>query len=509
MKRQLFGFSTLELLIACSLISTTVVSITLLTIQLPTALANGRRELGALTHANNLIEEAFITGAYDFPAVISIATTTVSIGTDYAKTSLDVVLGLDGQTKNLTATTQWYDSYGHEQFSVLSGLLTDTTIQNTSNLCASRLSGDWIHPYMYTLPKIFPSLSSLSIWRTTLAIAASHSPLKNDSTLFLYDISSSTAPVFITSTDNATSTKNGVASIALTGSQLYVANASTPSFSSCTTSAVCSQLQIFGVQTTSSSSATTSTLALVANYQLPTSTPPFATGSGGQSSGRSIFFLNGLVYLGLVKTNTTQGMEFNVIDVHLPNRPVWLGGISIGRTVNQIRVRQGYAYLATDDPRAELIVLDVHDPQNITRASTYDAPGSSTWGYGESLAIQPNNILALGRSYTPDGPELSILNMASATKPFLLSSEKLSSTTNPVGVTALGIQDFMTFALTDSALQLWDMTNPLNPQHYGDPLPLPTGSKGSSTAMTCKDNTLFIGANDLNNKGSLVIVTNS
>src|SRR6185295_20334181 len=82
----------------------------------------------------------------------------------------------------------------------------------------------------------------------------------------------------------------------------YVGNAHDPNFKTCTQGASCSQMQVIDV-----SSSTAPSVVSSANFLLPTSTAPFVWGnspSGGndQAVGKSIFYNNGYIYLGLTTT---------------------------------------------------------------------------------------------------------------------------------------------------------------------------------------------------------------
>jgi hypothetical protein len=296
-----------------------------------------------------------------------------------------------------------------------------------------------------------------------------------------------------------------VAATAVNNSTLYVASAVQPDFSTCTVSSSCSQLQIIDISTPS-------TPTLITNYKLPTLTSPFAIGSRGQASGKSIFATNDLIYLGLTKPTGTQGDEFNIIDVHNPHSPQWLGGFRVGRTINQIQVLNGYAYLATDDPARELIVLDVHNPASITLIGSYDASGSSTFGFGKAITLARTtftNNLALGRSYTASGPELFLLNMSDLKNPLLLGSQQISSRTSPVSVEQIVLRDFLGFILTDTALEFWNITDPEHLSPYAIELLLPGGESQKHAAFVCRHNTLYVASDALNRTGFLTIVTGS
>ena len=501
---MLRGFSTLEILLALTIMMTTLSAIVLVELGSPNALANGRKEIEAARVASTILDSAFAIGLSNFAAIGSLASTTI----DNSTVSLSVKNLPDGFTKYLTSTAEWVDIEGTARFQILHALITDFA-DVTQSPCSNVLAGDWTHPHIQTFTfavgDLLPTGSSaanpvsvLAVSSSTLIAGIGTTTAKSDATLLIFDISSTTRPIYLSSVDNATSTKQGVSSVALSGNYLYAANANKSNFGTCKQGPACSQLQIFDITNPTAPIDTK-------NFELSTTSGAFATGSGGQSIGKSIAYANGFIYLGLSKTGSASGEEFNIIDIHNPRTPIWLGGFPVGRTINQIVIRGTRAYLATDDSTRELIVLDIRDPSNISLVGSYDAPGAPGFGYGNDVDVE-NTTLALGRTYTPNGPEVSMLSIASDT-PQLLSSETIASTLNPTTVQSVLLRDFLLLVLTNSVLEFFDIRNPANPIPYGNSLSLPIGSLG--TAMACRDNAVYISSVSANQAGYLTILTGS
>lgn len=112
--------------------------------------------------------------------------------------------------------------------------------------------------------------------------------------------------------------------------------------------------------------------------------------AGTRPEGWSIYYFDSKVYLG---TKRTAGHEFHIFDVSNPAEPTWLGSREVNHNINGIVVRDGFAYLATSGNSRDLIVLDVHDPANITQKSTLDLKGNED---GKSLYLIGNKLY-LGR----------------------------------------------------------------------------------------------------------------
>ncbi|MDR3546718.1 MAG: hypothetical protein P4M11_00330 [Candidatus Pacebacteria bacterium] len=489
-------------MLALTTLSAALTGVMLVGIGLPDAVADGSREITAMQRASLLMDTAYTIAFNNFASVASIASSTTSGIT----TSLTILLLPDG-SDYLTSTAEWHDAHNSERYSILHGIITNYK-SATKNSCNDVLLGNWNKPQVQTyalssggliqsgVPGAHP-ISVLAVNGTTLAVGISTTSSKTDPSLFLFDLSLG-RPSYLGSIDNASSTTQGINGIALSSGYAYVANAARADFSTCKAGPSCSQMQIFNVGNARS-------ITDVADVELATATPPFAVGSDGQSIGKSIAYANGYAYLGTAKTGAANGDEFNVFNVQNPQSPVWLGGFSVGRSINRIVIHGTYAYLATDDSSRELIVLDVHDPTHISQVGTYDAPGAANFGYGNDLAYQ-NTTLALGRTYSPNGPGLSILSIAS-TAPSLISTENIASPSNPASVEAMLMRSFLLFVLTNTSLEFFDIKNPYNPVPYADTLTLPFGSVG--TDITCQANTIFVSSVGADQTGYLTQITGS
>ena len=126
--------------------------------------------------------------------------------------------------------------------------------------------------------------------------------------------------------------------------------------------------------------------------------------AGARPEAVSIFYFDSKIYVG---TKRTAGHEFHVFDVSNPQLPVWLGSREVNHNINEIVVKDGFAFLATSGNIRDLIVLDVHDPSAIAQVSAVDLPGNED---GRSIYVAHDTIL-LGRhkSIVPTHDELQIL----------------------------------------------------------------------------------------------------
>jgi hypothetical protein len=497
------GFSTLEIMIALVLMTLVIVASVQVALEIPLALTQSQEKLTATKIASAQLQKEFLLGLTSFSSITPIATTSLSSGYSMYAKSLTSELLSDGVTKQLTSIVSWLNAEGIIQYVIFYGLITDFD-HPYPTLCPDIVSGDWLHPTVITITMPGP-VQTLSI-ESSILIAGVPTALTNTApTLFFFSLASSTNPTLVSTLDTASSTKNGPAAEATNGSLLYLANSDPVNFDTCVVSVACNQLEILDGITTNGTSSNSPYVRT--SFKLATSTAPFATGSASQSAGKSILYVHGLIYLGLQKTSGTLGDEFNIIDVHNPDSPIWIGGYHIGRTVNHIEVVDGLAYLATDDPTREVVILDVHNPSQITIVGTYDAPGISTYGYGEGLSIASTTLL-LGRSYISGHPLLTELSIASSSFPVVMSTGPTTTSTTTSSIESVLLESTLGFVLTTSALEVWRISSKTAPTLLIS-IPLPNASSTSNASLICRNRSLYIASADATHKGYLTIITGS
>lgn len=118
----------------------------------------------------------------------------------------------------------------------------------------------------------------------------------------------------------------------------------------------------------------------------------------------SLFYFASKVYIG---TKRTAGHEFHIFDVSDPFNPRWLGSKEVNHNINEIVVKDGFAFLATSGNVRDLIILNVNNPARITTAIEVDLPGNED---GKTVNVF-GNIIFLGRhrGLVPGHNELQIL----------------------------------------------------------------------------------------------------
>ncbi len=498
------GFSTLEIIIAMALMASTLAAVVLVSFGNQALLGAASANAGAVEKAQALLETTRANAREDFRLVNNSATTS----TDIYRTSLSVsdVATDPYTTKHLTAIASWYDETHTARSVELSELLTDFDDPSTQDTCDPELTGNWTSPstsnFVLSPGLLLPTNARFAASNTIGAVDAYHGKLyvvdasrsaKTNDSFFIFDLSDPSSPTYIGSTDTATSSTDGMNAITVAGDYAYISNAHGANFKTCKPAGNCSQLQIY-------TTADPSSPALLNEYLLPTSSPPFIIGSSGQAIGNALFYDDGSIYLGLSKTSS--GPEFNIIDVHDPTHPAWVGGYAIGATINQIYVRNGYAYLATDDQSRKLIVLDVHDPGNVSLVSSLDPHGTSNQEYGYSSYMVGNEIFFGMSSTSINGsPEFIAFDMTDPSAPVPIASQE-------VGASILGffVRDAKSFLLTSIAgmAARFQMLDTSDPAEFGTTAPaiiLP----GTGASIDCEGNYFYVATNN-GSQGNISII---
>jgi hypothetical protein len=177
-----------------------------------------------------------------------------------------------------------------------------------------------------------------------------------------------------------------------------------------------------------------------------TTTLPGVTGSRPEAV--SIFYSDSRLYVG---TKRTAGHEFHVFDVTDPQSPEWMGSREINHNINDIFVKDGFAFLATSGNVRDMIVVDVSDPAFMIPSLVLDLPGNED---GRSIEVGYNYIF-LGRhkSVVPDRPELYVLKYFFEEVSRVMSVEIVDSVKTGGDVIDVGFSQGRVFAATNNILK--------------------------------------------------------
>ncbi len=498
------GAATLELLIAFAILALNITAIMLL-------ISGGQSiyidsELGseAASKAREVVEATKAQAEEDFNLVNSYNSTVVSGGVTFNK-SLSVEDGPDVFTKLITSTVSWSAIGGRNLESTIKTLLTNKEAAAGGDTCSSVLSGDWTDPqidsYEFGAEILgdtssgFP-ITSVLAFNKKMYVTVSNVNGNNDETFFILDIASTgVMPAVLGKFDNSPGTiSEGLKAVAIDGANYaYVANAYDSAPAACTENHNCAQLQVIDISNPNSP-------AVIKNKKLSSFTP-----SNRLANGTSIFYKNGVVYLGLA--NAVTGPELYILDVGgagagTPTNPIILASIEIGNGVNSIHVRNNYLYIASPNTQ-ELKIYDVSNPGSPQIAGFYNSPSGA--GNGKSMYLVGSKLY-LGKTVPNAGNDFHILNNANPGA----SLPQLGGLNTAASINGIVIRDYLGFFITsDGEFQVWRIDNPSSIAQYASPITLPPGSGGglSGTATDCEGNYFYVGSESSNNKGYISVIT--
>lgn len=502
---RLEGFSTIELMIAFAILILSLTALISVTFGNQSISADTEINSEALSMARQMIEDARIDSHADFN-LVNPMTTTEQLGSLTYTKSLEVEQ-TDAFTKKIKSLVTW--SVGNRTLKTeLTTLLTNPKAVSGGGTCSSVLVGDWTHPQMTSYEfgrdilgdtsSGFP-VTSIESFNRKLYVTVNNTNGNNPGTFYILDTTNpSVKPILLSPSlfDNNTAVGPGLNSVAVDGDKYaYVANAYGAPYTTCSdvggTNFSCGQLQVVDISNLASPS-------MKYSYKIPG-----VTGSGGAGIGTKVFYQDGMVYVGLA---SAPGPEFNIIDVGgggaagaSPLNPILLGSYEVGNGVNDIFIKDKYAYIAS--PNTEnLTILDISDPSHPVRVGGYSPLGGSN---GKSVTVIGNTAY-LGRTFGTD--EFYILNVANHAGVVAVANKDIGSG-NTTSINGLVVRDYLAFFVTNAAFQIWNIKNPSSIVPWAAPVTLPPGSgQMSGTAAACEGNRLFVGSLGANDKGYISII---
>ncbi len=381
----------------------------------------------ALYIAKRNLEAAKARSRDNFSSVISSSTAEGAYQNEL------VIESVDSYTKRVTSRVNWNLFSFRPQKVELLTLFTDLQSALSGGLSGggsggSGVSGDWRNPSTLSTLDLGPGNEGTDVVvRNRMVYMTGVAASQNKPDFFVIDATTPTQPILKLSLD----TGPGLNAVKISGSYAYVAqnNAAT-------------QLQIIRID----------------DVRNPSVTASHSLGGVG-AAGKSIFVSDDRAYVG---TGENSGVEFKIVNVADPANPVDLGGYEVGAAVNNIYVRSGIAYLATNRNDAEVIALDVDNPQSIAPLGFLDLAGTQD-GLSVFLVATTTKRLYIGRS---DGSNAQ-LSIADVTNPAAMM--ELGSVNVSGHVNDLVVRDNLGFLATSNSnqeFQAWDLSNPTSPSQW-------------------------------------------
>ncbi|MDO8520652.1 MAG: hypothetical protein Q7S52_00890 [bacterium] len=446
------GWSTLELLIALAVIMVVLVPATQVVLGNTEFARDTRFSQAALVMADHNIENAGRELHADWDSATTEYDSTSEVLPD-EKSETMTITDISECLKEVTSQLDWDNSPIRPQATGITTLITnpDEVRKLLGNCNTTPPSGGWDNPTSYGAIDFSPAggkaLDVDVVMRGAQRIAfiaASYSATGHPD-LLIVDVSDPVTPVLI-SDINLGVTLNA---IVVAGDYVYgAADNSTD------------QLVVVNVSDLSAPALETSR------------TLPGVDSAGSYPQGRSIAFYDDVVYIG---TWETAGPEFHSIDVSSPTAPVALDSVELTHSVKNLVVVSERAYLATTADTAELMVIDVSDPNNLpdpisdgTVFDVLETDDASASGRDATAVHVLGDHAYLGREGSgqndDDEHEYFILDVSDSAAITKLGSLELNLKTGEkvVGLAVSGPYGFIVSDDSNIGFQVWDITDPAN-----------------------------------------------
>ena len=513
-KKNSAGFSTLEILIAFGVLIMAVTAVILVIFGNQSVAVDTETNSEALSKAQAMLEVARADSRFDFNLVNPKTTTEVSGPLTYTK-KLDVNQ-INLFTKQATSTVAW-EMGNRTLYVALTTLLANPQEVDGGDTCSSVLTGDWMNPqkteYEFGSDILgdtssgFP-ITSIQAFDKKLYVAVNNDNGNNDETFFILDISDPTIkPAVLGRLDNSPAPNDiseGLNAMAVDGGNYaFVANAYDSSPQDCSRADNCAQLQVIQTNCVDNNGDGIDDIcspAVVKDIKIPS----VKTGNK-LAQGTSIYYKDGIVYLGLAKAITGND-EFYVIDVGggaaggSPVNPIVLDSAKIDNGVNSIFVKGNYAYIASPNDE-ELKIFDVSAPSSINEVGGFNS--SEGDGNGKSLYLVSNKLY-LGKTVPNAGADFHILNNTDPASTLTEIGPGIDSASSINGIIVRG---YLAFFITNTQFQTWNISDPTAIVSYASPLALPGTGIVQGTAADCEGNYIYVGSLGSNDKGYISIIT--
>src|SRR3989338_4876845 len=461
------GFSTLEVLIAFTVLILCVTAVILVVFGNQSVTVDTQTNVEAISKAQKELENVRALSRQDFVSVVS-DPAPVSDGI-YNKQN--TIVDLTQCLKQATSLVSWnIESRAlNVNFSTFLSDIGGVIMMGSD--CDSEISGDWDNPITATSVGIGgQGATDIDVCNDFVYLTSDPSAASKED-FFIYEFDSVAVSLTERAKIHVSAGLNGVDVI---NDYAFTIN-----------SEASGHLIVFNISDPSNPT-------LIASNSLPDMIVGVA---------RSIFYYNhfiyiGTQYLGCPVCPSSQNNEFHIFNVSVPGAPVWRGSFKVNHNINDIAVRGDYAYLATSDNNGELRIYNISDPSAVSFEGLFNAPGNED---GDSLYLLGNKLY-LGRDRTPAArKDFYVLNISDPTSPTELGSKNLGL--NP-GATVEGIvvRGSLAFVGVDnpiSGIQILTISDPSNIVNH--PICTSLNFSENSTAIDMEGDTVF-SANNSNDE---------
>ncbi len=438
--------STIEIIIASMLLSTTIASVSLLAIGNTRLIADSQLELFLLSDARLYLDdmEQAVVGSREY----SLSTTsryTFAETEKVAYNSFSELLKTRIKLKNT--------SFGAPLSVTI--LAPDFGRARGEDICT--IGDTWISPVVRGALTLNSNHSNtvkdIAVGGHFLYIASNASTVA-DPDLTIGEFEDPEHPTIISTLN----TGPGLEAVKTAGTSAFAAN-----------TGVAGQLEIISIDNPNAP-------ALQTTYKIPG-----VTISGGRGIGRTLAYKDKKVFIGLTKAD---GPEFNIIDVSVTSTPSLLGSFETDTLINRIVPETGRTYIAT--PESELMILDTENLNVPLLLGSFTASGFGTQD-GKSIALHGQRVI-LGRTVggfnNPINHELFILDPTDPSDIHTVASRDIAASVNDI----VSNDNFLFLATGDPTkeFQVWNISDETSPTLL-ETVDLP----GKAVRLICSHNLLF------------------
>lgn len=498
------GFLLLELLIAFALFLLLAIALFSLSATLPRSVSSGQLRSGGIARVEHLLLRAAKHADRDFSSLAT--TSTVNDGPYVLGTSASEAE--DDGFIEIGAHVSWKNAFGSEKSFTVEQRLANSS--STPSLCDPFVSGNWTQPvltdrYLLSMSGILASatssqysLGALAVTPSLLITAMASTSTRTAPSLFFFSAHGRDQPRLIGGFDNASSSRIGFSSLALSTTTLFAGNAfGSASAATCSDGASCAQVLTYSIAN--------AVPQFIGKLSLSTTLPPRAqTVSGATAGARTLTYKDGYLYVGLEKTS--GGYEFNIVDARDPAHLVWRSGLPVGNSVTSITVRGTIAYVATDDSQRELMLIDISNPFEPRLLSSWNALGANGFGYGAASTVRTGYVRFV-RTYSPNGKEMQLVDARDPHNLLLVEEYDRGTSLDPQSAQDLLTQDWLSFLLLTRRLELWNTGALRSMSPYGAPHALPSGARG--VALACRNERIYLGYTLASGESAIDVLTGS
>jgi hypothetical protein len=176
---------------------------------------------------------------------------------------------------------------------------------------------------------------------------------------------------------------------------------------------------------------------------------------GPGNAGTDLDVVNKIVYMTAVASSVSKP-DFFIIDATNGLNPVIVSRIDTGPGLNAVDATVNYAYVANNDPNAQLQVINISNIRSPYLVASFKLPGTSGNGAVGNSIFYANSKVYIGTK-NANGPEFHIVDVSNPLNPIALGSKEINADVNAIYVN--GSYAYLAVSSSDE-LKILDVRNP-------------------------------------------------